>query len=65
MISIQKNYGDGRWHTWATPDSVAEAIEQVKGYCLGDGTSFRVVDHYGEIQFTWGPLGTIIDRRST
>lgn len=56
MITIQKNYGDGVWHNWATPDGTFEdAIEEVRGYCLGPGVMFRVLGHSGLVEATWGP----------
>lgn len=58
MIIVQKNYGDGVWHVWSSYDSVAEACDAVRAYCMAPGVSFRVLDHEGMQRLLWeAPFG--------
>lgn len=49
---VEKNMGGG-WFWWATYPTIEQAIEAVKGYCLGPGTSFRVLNEAHQEVFRW------------
>src|SRR5258705_5459036 len=57
MAMIQK-YSTGTWVNWDHQYSADEAIERVKGYCMGPGSKFRVVNDYGHVVFEWA-YGTV------
>ncbi len=48
---IQKRMADGQWLIWSHAPTAAQAIEDVKGYCLAPEVSFRVVDPQDAIVF--------------
>ncbi len=59
--NIQKRFGSGPWLPWSSAATIDLAIEQVKGYAIGDDTHFRVIDEDGTPVFEWGPLRQVIE----